>query len=144
MDYYHATEHVWTVAHAVYGQGSPEATAWAKARCSELFEHGAGPVLEALGRLRPATAEANEVVCREQGYFRSNRERMAYPEFRAQELPIGSGAAESAAKHVVQLRMKQPGTRWSDAGAQGVLAVRAHCSSRRPLTGTRTSERPAA
>jgi hypothetical protein len=144
VDYYHASEHVWTVANAVYGQGSPAAKAWAEDRRGELYEQGAEPVLQALGRLRPATEDAQEVVRRELGYFRSNRERMAYPEFLAQGLPIGSGAAESGAKHVVQLRMKRPGARWSDAGAQGVLTLRAHLSSGRPLPRTSTREARAA
>lgn len=144
VDYYHASEHVWTVANASYGQGSPEAKAWAEARCGELYEQGAAPVLQALGRLWPANSEAKDVVHREQGYFHSNRDRMAYPEFRKQELPIGSGAVESGAKHVVQLRMKRPGARWSETGAQPVLAVRAYLSSGRPLLRARTSDTRAA
>jgi hypothetical protein len=58
---------------------------------------------------------------------------MAYPRFREQGLPNGSGAIESGAKHLVQQRMKRPGARWSEAGAQGVLAVRSYLLSGRPL-----------
>lgn len=133
VDFYHASEHLWAVANGVYGQGSAEATAWAEARLSELTEQGAVPVLAALGQLRPTTAEASELVRRERGYFRSNQARMAYPTFRAQGFPIGSGAVESATKHVVQLRMKRPGMRWSHQGAQALLAVCARRSSGRPL-----------
>jgi hypothetical protein len=48
-------------------------------------------------------------------------------------LPLGSGAVESAGKHVVQLRMKRAGTRWSDDRAQAVLTVRCRLISHRSL-----------
>ncbi len=132
VDFYHASEHLWAVAHAVYGLGSA-ATAWAETQVGVLREQGAGPVLSALGRLTPLTANGRDVVRREQSYFRTHQARMAYPTFRAQGLPIGSGAVESAAKHVVQLRMKRPGMRWSVAGGQALLAVCARRSSGRLL-----------
>lgn len=133
VDFYHASEHLWAVANGVYGQGSAEAKVWAEARLDELGEDGAAPVLAALQQLRPTTAEASELVRRERGYFRTNQARMAYPTFRAQGFPIGSGAVESATKHVVQLRMKRPGMRWSPHGAQALLAVCARRSSGRSL-----------
>ena len=69
----------------------------------------------------------------ELGYFTTNAPRMDYPTFRARGLPIGSGAVESAAKHVVQVRMKRSGMRWSDAGGQALLALCAYRASNRPL-----------
>jgi hypothetical protein len=75
------------------------------------------------------------------GYFRTNAARMPYPAFRAAGLPIGSGAVESAAKHLVQQRMKRAGMRWSEAGTRGMLALLAHRASGRPLP-TSTSLSP--
>jgi hypothetical protein len=40
------------------------------------------------------------------------------------EAAIGSGQVESAARHIVQQRLKQSGMRWSDAGAQAILNLR--------------------
>ena len=60
----------------------------------------------------------------ERGYFRTNAERMQYPTYREQGLPIGSGAVESAAKHLVQQRMKRAGMRWSELGARAILHLR--------------------
>ena len=54
-------------------------------------------------------------------------------EFRLDGLPIGSGAIESAADHLVQRRLKRAGMRWSEAGADGVLMLRARLRSGRPL-----------
>ena len=48
-------------------------------------------------------------------------------------MPIGSGAVESAAKHVVQVRMKRSGMRWSDVGGQAILTLCAYRAGNRPL-----------
>jgi uncharacterized protein UPF0236 len=143
VDFYHACEHLWAVARALYGPETPAAAAWAKARIEELLEQGAEPVRRALAAATPPTAEAAEVLRRERGYFRANAARMAYPRFRALGLPIGSGAVESAAKHLVQQRMKRAGMRWSAAGARGMLALLAHRASNRPSPASSSLPTPA-
>jgi len=55
VDYYHATEHVWTVARALYGDSSEPADTWAEAWCVDLLEHGPQPFLTALRTLEPPT-----------------------------------------------------------------------------------------
>jgi hypothetical protein len=47
-------------------------------------------------------------------------------------LPIGTGPVESAGKHLVQLRLKRPGARWSEPGAHALLALRARAASTLP------------
>jgi hypothetical protein len=133
VDFYHACEHLWAAARALHGAETPECAAWAEARIGDLFGRGAGPVLEALGRAEAPGPEAAEVLRQERGYFRTNADRMAYPAFRAAGLPIGSGAVESLAKHLVQQRMKRAGMRWSAAGGRGMLALLAHRASGRSL-----------
>lgn len=139
LDFYHASEHLWTLAHALYGTGTAEATGWATAQLHTLRHQGGTALLRALARLRPATAEAQAVLRRERGYFRTNVTRMDYPIYAAQGLPIGSGAVEAAAKHLVQLRLKRPGARWSPAGAQAILTLCAQLASR-PTRSTRSGE----
>jgi hypothetical protein len=139
VDFYHASEHLWALAHALYGPGTAEGAAWATARVHTLRHEGGAALLQALRRLRPTTAEGQAVLRRERGYFRTNRTRMAYPTLVAQGLPIGSGAVESAAKHLVQQRMKRPGARWSPTGAQAILTLGAHLASR-PTRATRSGE----
>ncbi|MBV9322369.1 MAG: hypothetical protein JO352_01125 [Chloroflexi bacterium] len=70
---------------------------------------------------------------RERGYFSSNSARMQYPSLRNRHLPIGSGAVEASAKHLVQRRMKRTGSRWSELGARAILDLRGHLLSGRPL-----------
>jgi hypothetical protein len=49
---------------------------------------------------------------------------MHYDEYILKGYGIGSGAVESAHKQVVQARMRQAGMRWSERGAQNLLALR--------------------
>ncbi|MDH7496469.1 MAG: hypothetical protein QHH76_11015, partial [Bacillota bacterium] len=56
--------------------------------------------------------------------LRDNRDRMRYDEYRAKSYHIGSGVVESACKHVVQMRHKRSGMRWSAPGAQEVMNLR--------------------
>ena len=81
----------------------------------------------------PGGTPAADALRRERAYFRTNAARMAYPTFRARGLPIGSGAVESAARHVIQQRMKLPGVRWGDAGGRAIATLRARLRSDRPL-----------
>lgn len=133
VDYYHATEHVWALARAFYGDGTATAKRWAKRQCHRLLQRGAGALLRALGAIKKCRPEAAEALRRERAYFRTHAPRMDYPTFRQQGLPIGSGAVESEAKRLVQQRMKRPGARWSEPGAQAVLNVRSHQLSGLPL-----------
>ena len=50
---------------------------------------------------------------------------LKYDEYLAAGYPIGSGVAEGACRHLVKDRLKQTGMRWTVAGAQAMLHVRA-------------------
>ena len=142
VDPYHGDQHLHAAATALFGDG-PAAAAWAEARKGEQRAQGAGPVLAALRAARAPSRGAAEVLRRERGYFNNNAERLDYPTLRLDGLPLGSGGIESAADHVVQRRMKRAGMRWSDAGGDALLALRARLRSRRPLLlpATRAGER---
>ena len=89
-----------------------------------LWERGPTALIGLLTPLQVSTAEGQKVLNTERGYFHGNTERMQYPTYREQGLPIGSGAVESAAKHLVQQRMKRAGMRWSELGARAILHLR--------------------
>ena len=134
LDFYHASEHIWTLANTFYGAGSANAQRWARRQCWRVQRQGAAPLLRALNAPKPRQAEARQVLRRERDYFRKNAARMDYPTFRDQGLPIGSGAIESAASHLVQQRLKRTaGMRWSTAGGAALLALCAYDASGRPL-----------
>jgi hypothetical protein len=127
VDLWHAREHVWKVAHAVFGRGNPQAAAWAKPAC-DLLSEGKLPALltmiEQLPAISPEPGAARSVPEIEADYFRSNALRMRYPIFRAQGMQIGSGVAEAACKTVVSTRAKRAGMRWTPDGLDAVLALR--------------------
>ena len=135
VDFYHAAEHAGALAGALFGDASATARVWAAARRADLLEHGAAQVLTALSATletrradptrAPLSPEATKAIAAERGYFTTNLARMRYPAFLAAGLPIGSGAAEGAAKHLIQRRMKLPGARWSDTGGDALVALRA-------------------
>jgi hypothetical protein len=125
VDYWHACEHLHALGRAYYGEGSPQGHRWAREHCRALKSKGPGRLLGALARMKPKTAEQAEALRRERGYFRRNRKRMEYQQFRAAGMMIGSGPVEAACKVVVGQRLKQAGMRWSATGADAVLAARA-------------------
>jgi hypothetical protein len=124
LDYYHACDHIWRLAHALYGEGSPQGQRWARAHCRTLKERGPTPLLRALKRRVAASGAAREALRLERAYFTAHRRRMRYPAFRKAGLMIGSGPVEAACKVVVAQRLKGAGMRWTAGGADAVLAVR--------------------
>jgi len=138
VDHWHATAHLYAAARALFGEGDA-ATVWAQARQGELLAGGPAPVLAALRGARAPTAAARALLRTERRYFQANAERMAYPTFRLDGLPIGSGAIESAADHLVQRRLKRAGMRWSEPGADAILALRARLRAGRPIILTKAA-----
>jgi len=131
LDFYHASEHLAAVAHAVFGATSLRASDWLTRQCHALRHQGPTPVRRALVKLAPPTAAAADLVRTTGHYFRTHAHRMNYPAFRARRFPIGSGAIESCAKNLIQTRQVQAGMRWTTGGAQCLASLRAlHRSGR--------------
>jgi hypothetical protein len=98
VDWFHGSQHVWATANAVYGEDTPETTAWARTALDHLWQGGPKPLLAWFDAAQPATTAAAAVLKRERAYFSANVARMQYPSLRQQHLPIGSGAVEASAK----------------------------------------------
>ena len=116
VDLYHAQQHVWQVARAVYGPQTLAAEVWAKDAC-DLLVHGhieeLAATIAALPPIAPEPGESRSVPEKAVDYFTTNAERMRYPTFRAQGMHVGSGIAEAACKTVVATRLKRSGMRLS-------------------------------
>jgi hypothetical protein len=128
LDIIHATEYLWDAANALLGDTHRHRTAWVRSYLEALVAGQTEAVLTAL------EAEANDPTCtgtqrhavrRTLGYYRRNRPYMHYDEYLAQGWPIGTGVIEGACRHLVKDRMEQSGMRWTKAGAQAVLDLRA-------------------
>src|SRR5665811_1213027 len=134
VDWWHAAKHLWDLSKGVHGAETPETTAWAEQATHLLWRHGPAPLRALLQQVRAGTPEAAKVLHRERGFFATNASRMDYPAFRRAGLPIGSGAVEGGAKHLVQQRLKRAGMRWSEPGARAILHLRCHALSGYPFS----------
>jgi len=131
LDYYHALQHLWQLAHARF-KSSEEAHAWIGRQQRRLLEQeeGVGAVIEAVAEWEPRGEEAAEVKRRVGNYLQGHAHRMRYKRLREQGYHIGSGVVEAGCKSVVQARLKGAGMRWSEAGAEAMLHLRASwCST---------------
>lgn len=120
VDLYHAKEHMFNVAKAIYGPLSDLARQWAIQRNDEIDAGDIDKVLDALAVHKNTNEEARKCF----DYVTNNRDRMRYPEFRAQGLSVGSGVVEAGCKVVVGTRLKRAGMHWSVAGANGIISLR--------------------
>ncbi len=137
LDWYHAMEHIWAVGRAKFGNREKELWAWTTTLETALYKGKVQAVIDAIRVVSEELGAPDEklsdqarafdprwIVYRNIGYFEENRERMNYPAYRAQGLPIGSGVVESACKHVVASRCKRARMRWDEGGAENILALR--------------------
>jgi len=130
VDWYHATEHLAYAARLLEGEGTDAARRWFKAQATVLYQGHALRIaqrLESAARTRPGIAEE---LLKEAGYFRNNQRRMRYLEMREEGWAIGSGMVESGVKRF-KARFAGAGMRWSRAGAERLMPVRAAVMSHR-------------
>ena len=131
LDWHHAVEHAVDCGKVLLGEESPWLPVWQR-RAEELLAAGDPDALIAelmdcvphipRGRGQRELLEAIENLVR---YYRTNAHRMKYRLFRDDRLPIGSGAVESAHRHVLQTRMKRAGQRWALRNARRMARLRA-------------------
>lgn len=124
LDYMHASGHVWQVADAFFGEDTLDAHAWVGPVLQALQEQGPTPLMDALGKLRARSPRQKRELQNAKDYFAANHDRMRYPDFIAQHLPIGSGVVEATCRSLVCHRTKGAGMRWTRAGAQAILNLR--------------------
>jgi hypothetical protein len=123
VDWFHASERIWALGRALYGQETPETAAWVETQLGRLAQ-GQAAVLAREWQTLPCRGEAAAVRDEQVTYFTNQAPRMAYDQYRAAGWDIGSGMVESACKHLIAAREKGAGMRWSAAGAHTVAAVR--------------------
>lgn len=123
LDYYHASEHLWAVAHELFERGSVEARAWIKPLLRQLK---AGRAIRVIAKLKELldnlSGESKDLVERELTYFQEHQGRMNYGQGRRAGEPIGSGAIESCCRQY-QCRFKRPGQFWTKAGDEALLTL---------------------
>jgi hypothetical protein len=124
IDWWHGLDYFWRVANTLFGEKAPAGAAWMDRRETELWEGQLASIRAALLAAQPTTDEGRTSVRCALAYLTEHEQRLQYPAFRAAGYPLGSGAVESACNALVGWRMKHRGQRWTDEGANAVLAVR--------------------
>jgi hypothetical protein len=132
VDIIHVIEYLWDAGRTFHPESGPELENWVRVRILEILRGKASYV--AAGMRRSATlrglvsAERNPVdVCA--NYLLIYAPYLKYNRYLAQGFPIATGVIEGACRHLVKDRMELTGARWSLAGAEAVLRLRALRSS---------------
>lgn len=126
VDFYHACEHLKRACDAALGDSTIASKVEFQKLKTKLKEadDGVERVIDALRYRRGTVTSRRKHVAAELTYFRNQRARMHYAEYRRQGLPIASGVVEAACKTLVTQRLKRSGMAWSQTGGQAVLNLR--------------------
>ncbi len=124
IDFYHAVEHLGTVAALGKSWSAKERKAWVRKQRRLLLKGQVEQVVKAVQTI--CRGRNNKAITTERDYFVRNQSRMAYPTLKALRLPIGSGAIESAVRRVINLRLKGPCIFWYKENAEKMLMLRSY------------------
>lgn len=130
VDFFHAMEHAAEVLQALIGKDHPDYKKRLRRWAKRLLKNKVQSLIEA-AREESANQPNASAVADKLGYFVHNVTRMQYGTFRELGYFIGSGVVEAGCKTVIGGRCKQSGMRWSELGAENILALRCIHSSRR-------------
>lgn len=121
LDFYHGSQHLWSLAHHLHPDSPELAAAWISPLLHQLRhtpEHRVVHTLEELLAANPT----DPIIHREVNYFQNHRDHLAYAEITACNAPIGSGSMESACSQF-QDRLKRRGQFWSPRGLAHMLVI---------------------
>lgn len=132
LDWHHAVEHAVDCGKILLGETDPYLPLWQQ-RAEALLAAGEPDKLiaelsacvGAIDKRRGNKATAQDAIEHLINYYRTNLDRMEYAHFRACGYPIGTGAVESAHRHVLQTRMKRAGQHWAMRNARRMARLRA-------------------
>jgi hypothetical protein len=125
LDFYHAAQHLWSVANTVFGAGTLQAKQWVEPLITQLKEGQGAQVIQKLEEVLPKIAdraEDHKTVEVERNYFLTHKTRLDYKTLFEAGFPIGSGAMESTCRQY-QCRLKRTGQFWSTTGDEALITL---------------------
>lgn len=126
LDFYHASQHLWDLAHTLHPENETGARAWVEPLLHQLRHGGEAGVLQTLENLPTWCAQRAQAVppavARETNYFTEHREHLHYAARAAEGCPVGSGAMESLCGQL-QGRFKRGGQFWTEPGRRRLMAL---------------------
>ena len=129
LDLMHVLEYLWKAAYCFHADGTKQAEAWVEQRLIGLLQGQTAGYL-AKGMRRNAEAQALSAKDRKSvddcaRYLVNHSKLLHYDRALRDGLPIATGVIEGACRYLVRDRMDRTGARWSLAGAEAVLRLRA-------------------
>lgn len=123
VDYFHAVEHLTTVASLCKRRWSDKRRRqWVTRMKGYLWKGQSDDVVKAVEDI--TRGRNSKKITRERNYFINNRGRMCYARARRKKLSLGSGPMESAIRRVINLRMKGCGIFWKEENAEAMIMLR--------------------
>ena len=119
LDRYHLLEHLYAGAGTLPQEGKEEAGVWV-AQQMALIEQG--KVAEVMTNC--AGENPQHPLSQLGRYLENQQGHLDYAGAREQGLPLGSGGVEGGHRHVIQARLKLPGTWWKEETVNPMLALR--------------------
>ena len=128
LDFIHVSEYVWKAGMALHGEVHPKLEGWVSEHLLSILRGRSGYVAGGIRRSatrRGLEGKAREAVDRCANYLLKNAGYLKYDTYLAKGFPIATGVIEGACRYLVKDRMEVTGARWSLAGAEAVLRLRA-------------------
>ena len=126
LDFYHASQHLWAVAHMLHPEKDAAAKAWVEPLLHQLRHGREAQVLQTLRDLPAWCARRAQPlppsIATETQYFENHREHLHYAARAAEGCPVGSGAMESFCAQL-QGRFKRCGQFWTEPGRRRLMAL---------------------
>ena len=120
LDYYHACEKLWEVIDALQNLTQKQKKRLYNKIKRQLKKGLIGSVIENLGQKAKGSRKAYKAL----RYFHDREQQCRYDTFINKNIPIGSGAIESAIRRVVNLRLKGAGMFWLEENVEAFLHLR--------------------
>ena len=128
LDFIHVSEYVWKAGRALHGEVNPKLEGWEGEHLLSILRGRSGYVAGGIRRSatrRGLAGNARQAVDRGANYLLKNAGYLQYDQYLAKGFPIATGVIEGACRYLVKDRMEVTGARWSLAGAEAVLRLRA-------------------
>jgi hypothetical protein len=128
IDFIHVLEYLWKAAWSFHPEGDPAAEHWVRQHATTILHGHADQAATAIRQqatgehLTPARRKAADKAA---GYLTRKHPYLDYPTALASGWPIATGVIEGACRHIIADRLDITGARWSLAGAETILQLRA-------------------
>ena len=121
LDYYHAVEHLKKLTDLLPNYKKDIKVTLFNELKGLLWNGNIDTIIEKIeGQLKRVSKKIKTEI----GYFKKNKVRMDYPEFRENKWLTGSGIIESGVRRMINLRFKSPSSFWKIENLDGLIFLR--------------------